>query len=201
MEGESPVSKGIGDVTFPFASKLTATSGDGKNVVVLARSSAKSITEGKPQNLDPRRDWRSESQSIVPNGPHDLMVQVTGTFKSHFAAEATQSAVPGAAPLLAQSKTESRIVVAGTSALFQDDFMGRPNQALLMNVTDFLLLDPALLAMRTRGLQLAQLKTDLSDGTRNTAKFGNAFGLPLALACLGLVRWRMREARRARIAL
>ncbi|MBL8949478.1 MAG: Gldg family protein [Myxococcaceae bacterium] len=198
LEGDSPVTKGIGDVTFPFPSKLSATGGDGKTVTVLARSSAKSWTEGKPQNLDPRRDWRSET--ITFSGPHDLMVSLSGKWKSAFAAEAGMS-VPGASPLLAESKGESRLMVAGTSALFQDDFMNRGNQALLLNVADWLLLDPALLAMRTRGLQLAALQSDLPEGTRNAAKFGNAFGLPLALAALGLIRWRMREARRTRVVL
>lgn len=197
MEGDSAISKGLGDVTFPFASKVTATAGDGKNVLVLARSSSKSWTEGKPQNLDPRRDWRNEQVSF--NGPHDLMVQISGKWKSAFAAEAAP--VSGGPALLTESKAESRLIVVGTSHLFQDEFMGRPNQALLMNVADWLVLDPALLAMRTRGLQLASLKTDLTDATRNAAKFGNAFGLPLALAALGLIRWRMREARRTRVAL
>jgi hypothetical protein len=30
-------------------------------------------------------------------------------------------------------------------------------------------------------------------------KFGNAFGIPFALAAFGLVRWRMRESRRATV--
>ena len=63
------------------------------------------------------------------------------------------------------------------------------------------MLDPALLAMRTRGLQLAALKAELPDSTRNFVKFGNAFGLPLMLALLGIIRWRMRETRRATISL
>lgn len=199
LEGDSPISKGLGEVTFPFASKVSVTADAAKQVLVLARSSQKSWTEGKPQNLDPRRDWRNEQVSF--NGPHDLMVQVSGKWKSAFANEAPAASVPGVAPLLTESKGESRLIVAGTSHLFQDDFMGRPNQALMMNVADWLVLDPALLAMRTRGLQLAALKSDLSDGTRNAAKFGNAFGLPLALAALGLIRWRMRESRRTRVAL
>jgi ABC-type uncharacterized transport system involved in gliding motility auxiliary subunit len=198
LEGDNPVSRGIGDINFPFASKVSAAAGDGKTVTVLARSSPKSWMEGKPQNLDPRRDWRNET--VTFNGPHDLFVAVSGKWKSAYAADAAMSA-PGAAALLPESQGESRLMVAGTSALFQDDFMGRQNQALLLNVADWLLLDPALLAMRTRGLQLAALKTDLPEGTRNAAKFGNAFGLPLALAVLGLIRWRMREARRMRIAL
>ncbi len=197
LEGDSPVSKGLGEIVFPFASKVTATGGDGKTVTVLARSTQKSWTEGKPQNLDPRRDWRSETVSFT--GPHDLMVQVTGKLKSAYAAEAPP--VSGAPALLTESKTESRLIVAGTSHLLWDDYLQRPNIPLIMNVADWLVLDPALLAMRTRGLQLASLKTDLTDATRNAAKFGNAFGLPLALAALGLIRWRMREARRTRVAL
>jgi ABC-type uncharacterized transport system involved in gliding motility auxiliary subunit len=72
----------------------------------------------------------------------------------------------------------------------------RPNLALLMNVADWLLLDPALLALRTRGVTLAPLKAELPESTRNAVKFGNALGLPLLLAAFGLVRWRMREASR-----
>jgi len=102
---------------------------------------------------------------------------------------------------VAESKSDARLIVVGTSALVTDDFVSqsRANQALVLNVADWLVLDPALLAMRSRGLQMATLKPELSDTTRNAVKFGNAFGLPFALALFGLVRWRMREARRATV--
>jgi hypothetical protein len=125
-------------------------------------------------------------------------VQVSGKLKSHFAAEAQASTASGT-PLLAESKGEPRVIVAGGSAALWDDFMGRPNQALLLNVADWLLLDPALLAMRTRGLAEAPLQQELSATTRNTVKFGNAFGIPFALAAFGLVHWRRRESRRATV--
>jgi ABC-type uncharacterized transport system involved in gliding motility auxiliary subunit len=126
-------------------------------------------------------------------------VQLSGKLKSHFAAQST----PGTAPVLAESKGDARLIVAGTSALVRDEFIqsSRANQALLMNIADWLVLDPALLAMRTRGLQMATLEPELPDSTRAAVKFGNALGLPLALALVGLVRWRMREARRASVAL
>jgi gliding-associated putative ABC transporter substrate-binding component GldG len=198
LEGDSPISKGLSDVIFPFASEVQVKPVDGVQAQVLARSSSKSWLENKPPNVDPRRDWRSESPTVT--GPYSLMVQLNGKLKSAYAAEASQS-TPGATPVLAESKSEARLIVVGTSALIQDDFAGmsRGNQALLLNVTDWLLLDPALLAMRTRGLQLATLKPELSDGTRNTVKFGNALGLPLLLALFGLVRWRLREARRSTV--
>jgi gliding-associated putative ABC transporter substrate-binding component GldG len=196
MEGDSPISRGLGDVVFPFATQVDAKAGEGVQVAVLARSSSKSWLEGKPPNTDPRRDWRAET--ITPAGPYPLMVQVSGKLKSAYAAEATQST--GAAPISGESKGEARLIVVGTSTIIQDDFMNqRGNQALALNVADWMLLDPALLAMRSRGLAMASLKADLPEGTRNFAKFGNALGLPLALAAFGLVRWRMREARRAAV--
>ncbi|MCP3143226.1 GldG family protein [Pyxidicoccus xibeiensis] len=196
LEGDSPITQGLSGVTLPFSTTVTATAPEGAQATVLAKSSRKSWLEGKPYNIDPRRDWRSETLS--PDGPHPLMVQVSGKLKSHFASEAQASTSSGT-PVLAESQGEPRVIVAGGSAALWDDFMGRPNQALLLNVADWLLLDPALLAMRTRGLAEAPLQQELSATTRNTVKFGNAFGIPVALAALGLVRWRRREARRATV--
>ncbi len=196
LEGDSPVTQGLSGVTLPFSTVVTATAPEGAQATVLAKSSRKSWLENKPYNVDPRRDWRSET--ITPNGPHPLMVQVSGKLKSHFASEAQASTSSGTS-LLAESKGEPRVIVAGGSAALWDDFMGRPNQALLLNVADWLLLDPALLAMRTRGLAEAPLQQELSATTRNAVKYGNAFGIPFALAAVGLVRWRRREARRATV--
>ncbi|MBZ4418466.1 GldG family protein [Myxococcus sp. RHSTA-1-4] len=196
LEGDSPVTRGLSGVSLPFSTAVTATAPEGAQATVLAKSSRKSWLEGKPYNIDPRRDWRSET--VTPDGPHPLMVQVSGKLKSHFAAEAQASTASGT-PVLAESKGESRVIVAGGSAALWDDFMGRPNQALLLNVADWLLLDPALLEMRTRGMAEAPLRQELSATARNAAKFGNAFGIPFALVAFGLVRWRMREARRATV--
>jgi gliding-associated putative ABC transporter substrate-binding component GldG len=196
LEGDSPITQGLSGVSLPFSTAVTATAPEGAQVTVLAKSSRKSWLETKPYNVDPRRDWRSET--ITPDGPYPLMVQVSGKLKSHFAAEAQASTASGT-PVLAESKGEPRVIVAGGSAALWDDFMGRPNQALLLNVADWLLLDPALLAMRTRGMAEAPLQQELSNTTRNTVKFGNAFGIPFALAAFGLVRWRMRESRRATV--
>ncbi|WP_342376872.1 GldG family protein [Myxococcus stipitatus] len=196
LEGDSPITEGLSGVTFPFSTAVTVTAPEGAQAAVLAKSSRKSWLEGAPFRIDPRRDWRSESPSL--SGPHPLMVQVSGKLKSHFASEAQASTSSGT-PVLAESQGESRVIVAGGSSVLWDDFMSRPNQALALNVADWLLLDPALLKMRTRGLAEAPLQEELSASTRNAVKFGNAFGIPFALAAFGLVRWRRREARRATV--
>lgn len=196
LEGDSVITSGLGDVIFPFVNALEVKQVEGTTATVLARSTQKSWLENKPPNLSPQRDWRSET--ITPTGPYPLMAQVSGTLKSHFAAEASQSG--SGSPLLAQSKGEARVIVVGTSALFQDDFMqNRGNQVLALNIADWMLLDPALLAMRNRGLALPTLQGELSDSTRNLVKFGNALGLPLLLALFGVLRWRMREASRSSV--
>lgn len=193
LEGDSPISKGLGGLAMPFVTQVTAQAAEGRQVAVLARSSPKSWLENKPYNIDPRRDWRSESITVA--GPYDLMVQVSGKLKSHYASEAPPSA--GSSPLLTESQAESRLLVVGGSSFLWDDFMGRPNLALAANIADWLLLDPALLAMRSRGVAGTPLQAEVSDTTRNAVKFGNALGVPLVLIGFGLVRWRMREGKRS----
>lgn len=200
LEGDSPISKGLSEVLFPFATEVSVKAPEGLQGQVLAQSSKKSWLEASPPNIDPRRDWRNETMPTL-NGPHPLMVQLSGKFRSHYAAEAATSG--GGSPVLAESTTDAHLVVVGTSGVVLDDFLSssRGTQALVLNVADWLMLDPALLAMRSRGVQMASLQSELSDGTRAAAKYGNAFGLPLLLVLFGVVRWRMREASRASVTL
>jgi gliding-associated putative ABC transporter substrate-binding component GldG len=194
LEGDSPVSKGIGGVMLPFTTQVTLQTPAGVQGTVLAKSSKTSWLESKPFNIDPRRDWRSESPSV--GGPYPLIVQVSGKLKSHFADEAGTSA---ATPLRAESQGEPRVIVAGGSSALWDDFMGPSNQAFLLNVADWMLLDAGLLNMRTRGMAEAPLEKDLPESTRNAVKYGNVLGIPFLLTAFGLVRWRMRESRRGRV--
>ena len=87
------------------------------------------------------------------------------------------------------------------SAFFTDQFNSPQGAALSLNLIDWLLLDEALLAMRSRGLSGAPIDDDLSDGTKTFVKYGNIVGLPLAFVAFGLVRWRRREARRSKVKL
>lgn len=187
LEGDSPVSKGLTGVAFPFAARVTAQSAEDRTWKVLARSSAKSWLEARPYNLTPNRDWRNEV--ITPSGPYDLMVQVTGKFKSHFASEASTG-------ILKESQGEARLLVAGTSSLLWDAMMEGPSQVLALNIADWMLLDSGLLEMRSRELIGAPLKPELAESVRNAVKYGNVFVVPLLLAAYGLVRWGVRNNRR-----
>jgi ABC-type uncharacterized transport system involved in gliding motility auxiliary subunit len=185
MEGDSVLTRGLTQLTFPFVSAITLEPKAGLQETVLAQSSVKSWLENKPFNTDPRRDWRDVRPSF--DGPHPVLVQVTGKLTSAFGGQT--------------SNAESRVIVASGASLAADAFLANSpsNQALLLNVADFLLLDPGMLAMRARGLSEPPLKTQLSEATRNTVKWGNALGIPFLLSGFGLLRWRLRERRRATV--
>src|SRR5260370_7795803 len=96
--------------------------------------------------------------------------------------------------------SEGRNIVAGISSQSMDDFIGPSAKSkLLLNVADWLLPDPSLLAMRSRGMSEPPIQADLSTATRNAVKFGNILGVPLLLVLYGVVRWRMREGQRRAI--
>jgi len=87
------------------------------------------------------------------------------------------------------------VVVVGGSSILLDQYTSESNQAFVLNLLDWMLLDDAMLSIRTRGLTIAPLD-EVSDATRNAMKYLNMLGLPAALVAFGLVRWRIREARR-----
>ena len=91
-------------------------------------------------------------------------------------------------------------LVAGGASFVTDQFLSGGNQALLLNIIDWLVLDEALLAVRSRGLGAAPLD-ELSDGKRNTVKYLNILGVPLAFAAVGVTRWRLREKKRREVKL
>jgi gliding motility-associatede transport system auxiliary component len=79
-----------------------------------------------------------------------------------------------------------------------EQFFSSGNEALLLNVMDWLVHDDALLAVRTRGLRAAPLE-EVSESARRSVKYANILGVPTLCIALGLIRWRRRESRRLRV--
>ena len=180
-----PLTRGLGQVSFPFMSTVTASSSSGTDTKVdeLVRSSAKSWVQAPPFNLDPFQRWTVDT--ISNQAQHPLVVSLEGKLTSHFGQPQVSNA---------------RVLVSGGYAFIADDFLSKGNEALALNLIDWLVQDDALLAVRTRGLTAAPLSDTISDGARNGLKFANILGLPLVLVAFGLIRWRMREGRRTRMA-
>jgi gliding-associated putative ABC transporter substrate-binding component GldG len=183
LEGDTPLTRGIVGVTMPFAVPVYTKKIDGVDVAVLAKSSPKSwLEDATAEGLSPQRDWGAADVTVT--GPYNLIATARGT-------------LPSAFDPAKKSEGEARVFVVGSSTMLNEQVLGPPNASLLLNLVDWLVLDPGLLAMRNRGLGEAPLSPEISDGTRAAVKFGCTAGVPLLLIVIGLVRWRLREARRA----
>jgi gliding-associated putative ABC transporter substrate-binding component GldG len=186
LEGDSPLTRGIVGVTLPFAVPVYTKKIDGVETTVLGKSSPKSwLEDATAEGIAPQRDWGAAD--IAVTGPYDLIATARGALPS-FADEAKKS------------EGEARVFLVGTATMLNEQVLGPPNGALFLNLVDWLVLDPKLLAMRSRGAGEAPFSPDLADATRNAVKFGCTAGVPGLLILLGLVRWQLREARRKKLA-
>ncbi|HIC04932.1 MAG TPA: ABC transporter permease, partial [Nitrospirales bacterium] len=200
LNSEHPVTHGLTGVTFPFVSPLenVAAQDAGSTIDMLVTSSEKSWIRQQPFDLHPLQEWGA--RSIDFEGPQNLVATISGTLKTAFdePADDDVSATEDSTEASAPRRTETdhaRVVVVGGSSILLDQYTSESNQAFVLNLLDWMLLDDAMLSIRTRGLTIAPLD-EVSDATRNAMKYLNMLGLPAALVAFGLVRWRIREARR-----
>jgi gliding-associated putative ABC transporter substrate-binding component GldG len=173
LDQEQPLTRGLAEVTFPFVSALEVNAAAGVKADVLVSSSPESWTQPLPVDLNPLQRWPA---TITFTGPHPLVVALSGIGNG------------------------GRALVIGGSSLIQNQFFGGSGQALALNLVDWLLLDEAMMAIRSRGLTVAPLP-ELSDTMRTTLKYLNILGVPALLVAAGLVRWRLRERRRRSVRL
>jgi gliding-associated putative ABC transporter substrate-binding component GldG len=192
LTSDHPITRKLSRVALPFMSPLALNIGSESGVrgQVLASSSDQSWVQLPPYNLDPFQRWTRDKISDM--GPRNLMVILQGPIKSHFAGTGEE----------VEKAVDARVLVASGYAFLQDAFLGRSasNQALALNLVDWLVMDESLLEIRSRGLAIAPLD-ELSAISRNLVKYGNIAGLPLVFIGFGLIRWRMRESRRKKVKL
>jgi gliding-associated putative ABC transporter substrate-binding component GldG len=190
LDQEHPLTRGLSDITFPFVSALEpGTPSVGPlDVEVLVSSSDSAWIQEPPYDLNPLQQW---PDTIQFSGPYPIVVTVSGDLPG---TATTADDDAGSAPAPA-AKVPVRLLVVGGSALLQDQFLSNSSQALVLNLVDWLVLDDAMLAIRSRGLADVPLE-ELNDGAKKLVKYGNVIGVPLLFVVLGIVRWRLRERRR-----
>ena len=126
---------------------------------------------------------------------------IDGKFTSAYKGKAVPSdtAAGSAAPAASvqESSPETRIVILGDGDFARDQYMGgnRDNIAFFANIVDYLVDDAGLITIRTRQESMKQLDP-VSDGTRSMVKYANLIIPPLLVIGYGLLRWRIKRARR-----
>ena len=201
LDPNNPLTRGLNQVSFPFMSPMSVALPEDSKVKakVLVKSSANSWVTKAPYDLNPMQRW--DPGKLGETKARNLVISLRGPVKSAFAdsAEANMSTDPSEKKTPAQAE-DARILVMAGNALVEDQFMSKGNQTLVLNLMDWLVMDDALLAVRSRGLNQAPLE-EISDGSRKAIKYGNILGLPLAFIGFGLIRWRRREGRRSKAVL
>ncbi len=187
LDAGHPLTRGLARVSFPFMGPLVLQSLPGVETEVLVKSSDKGWIHPEPYNLDPFHRWTLAEAGDLKQ--HDLVVTLSGAIPGHFTEEGADG------PATAES---ARVLVVNGHAFLLDRFMSKGNQAFVLNLMDWLVMDEALLAVRSRGLAAVPLD-ELTDGGRYLARYLNVIGLPLAFIGFGLIRWRLRESRRKRV--
>ncbi len=182
LDQNKPLLHGLSNIIFPFTSALEILPKDGVTSDVLVQSSDKSWTQALPLDLNPLQRWPA---TINFDGPHPMVVALS---KAVDEKKKDEEAGP-----------QWRVLVMGTSAIIQNQFMSESSKALALNLVDWLVLDQAMFQIRSRGLAEAPIK-EISDVHRNVIKYGNIIGIPLLFVIFGIIRWRMRERKRRLVA-
>lgn len=189
LDPDNPITRGLGRIAFPFVKAVTVAEREGLEVASLATSSRESFLLNQ-LDTNPFNLRQLSRDQVGAQGPHTLLATLKGPLAAHFTDGDGETLSGG----------DARLLVAGTSRFIRDELMRSPMaQALALNLMDWLLLDEALLGMRTRGLTAAPFDESLDDGGRTTIRYGNMLGLPIAFVLFGLIRWRMREAKRSSV--
>ncbi len=178
---DSVVVKDLDTMTFPFVSSIDVPQDLplGVTVEVMARSEKNSGRIKSPKLFNPqvyqRRDPSEET------GAWPIMVTVSGPLSSAYVGREITGET---APRIDQAEN-ARIVVGGSA-----DFIAN-NLAFMSNLSDWMLQDEALIAIRSKAVQVPVLEAT-DKATRTQLKLINLLGPGLLLLIFGGIRHRMR---------
>jgi ABC-type uncharacterized transport system involved in gliding motility auxiliary subunit len=125
---------------------------------------------------------------------------VSGKFTSAFADKEIPVDTSATAILPSGNKItgspETRIVLVGDGDFARDQYLGNSdNITFFANMIDHLVDDAGLITIRSKDVTLPPLE-QVSDSTKNLIKYGNLLFPPVLVVGYGVIRWRIRKARR-----
>jgi len=189
------VTQGLESVSMPFASPLLwIDQGAGKSQL-LHSSEWSAVQSGPPFDVDPLLDMRQRFQGLSLR-PSALLLSQEGKMESGFKA-LPQGMVLSTGQEHKMDTEQGRLLVSGSVALLDNEFIEGANSVLILNMMDWLSHDEALIELRSRGVTQRPLEP-LAKAGRTFFKMLWIFGLPLLVLMLGGWRWLALHKRRAR---
>ena len=212
LNAKNAITSNLGNVIMLQSAPLEIA--DNKNVksTVLIESSAKAWTE-QPDGLmlNPLMLAAPEDKSKLSKMP--LMVLLEGEFESAFDAAPVKAKDDDSdeqqgegdykiSTHLSKSKQPGKIIVAGTSAITTPQVFTNDASSgialLIVNAIDYLNGNEELCKMRTKGVAINVLNTE-SKAKVTFFQLFNEYGLTILVMIAGLIVWRMRIKRKAKI--
>ncbi len=191
--------KNLQGIVLFFVSSIDTTNLTSKGLHgdILLRSSKQSGRQTQVFYFDPMARYTRDmfSDQYIP-----LAAVVSGKFKSFFADkpvphDTSAGVTPPTGTPLTQSP-ETRLVLVGDGDFAKDQYLGgRDNLAFFANMVDYLADDAGLITIRSKDVSPPPLE-QVSDGTKKVYKYANMLLPPLLVMGYGLLRWRIRKARR-----
>jgi gliding-associated putative ABC transporter substrate-binding component GldG len=174
---DHPVTKGLENVLFEFASSIKFVGDTSKRFYPLLFTSDKSNSFAAPQYFNVQKQW---TEADLPLSGIIMGAALEGKFGS---------SLPSKLVVIA----DGDFVVNGAGQ--QPRRLQPDNVSLLSNTIDWLSDDTGLIALRTKGVTSRPID-ELEDSTKTIIKYAN-FALPLLLVIIyGLVRFQYNRIQR-----
>jgi len=177
------LAQGLENVNMPFSAPLMWKD-RGKGKAVLLRSSNWSaVQDAPPFDVNPLLGMRERFQGMH-QAPQALILVQEGSMRSAF------TRVPEGMNQDShiRSVEHGRLLVSGSSALLDDEFIDGNNTVFILNMMDWLSHDEALIELRSKGVTQRPLEP-LDKPERTFFKLLWMFALPLLILLLGGWRW------------
>ena len=208
MNGKHAITANLANVVMLQSSPLEVAENKNVKETVLVESSSRSWTE-KPDGLMLNPLMLNPPEDKTQLSKKKLMVLLEGEFESAFdqAPVSVDKAEEGEGDYsisthLSKSKQPGKIIVAGSSAITTTQVFAEDASSgvalLLINAIDYLNGNEELCKMRTKGVSINVLNTE-SKAKVTFFQLFNEYGLAVFVLLAGLIVWRMRIKRKARI--
>ncbi|HIP07314.1 MAG TPA: hypothetical protein EYG66_05550 [Mariprofundaceae bacterium] len=183
----SVITQGLESVSMPFPAPLLWAEQSADKQTLLTSSEWSAVQSGPPFDVNPLINMRDRFQGLQQS-PQALMLAQEGAMISAFS-----KALADGAHIA--SVEEGRLLVAGSSALLDNEFIDGQNTVLVLNMLDWLSHDEALIELRSKGVTQRPLERLEKQG-RTFFKVVWLFALPVLLLMLAGWRWLYLRKRR-----
>jgi len=190
------ITQDLGVVVFPYVSSLDTAAAESLGLLMkpIVYSSKRSGRKREPYSLQPMQRF---SLDDFPEGHIPLAATVIGSFSSYYGNRPVPDSGVAELPEYVGKSPISRMVVVADSDFMRDrSSRYSENIVFFLNIVDWLSQDEGLISIRSRETTSRPLDPNISDGARWRYKYANILGPPLLVVIFGIVRWRVRRAKR-----